>query len=550
MYKVLIIDDEQPLREAIQILGEWDRLQVGEVLEAADGRAGLDMLRAYKPDLVMMDMKMPEMGGLELLKIIEQEFPELPVIVISGFNDFEYARQALRSNALDYLLKPINRQDLNQALQKGIDLLESRKQTRSEFISRNITYNMSLPKLKEKLFLSLIERSYNKSADQTSMSLIGADDKGRYYGVLVLRVLNLKAVCEHRFNSDTELLSFAVANVFNEMTESGLTCFSFADPKEEREMIAVYDGIGADAREWQFRAGQLLRSVVTQLHALFGIISVGGQGAPALDPRKLADSYEEARIRVYSVDLLKLSGRSAVGMAEDRRALEIPSLTSRMALIKSSLENGNQHQAATLGSDYLRQIKSTAFFRIGDADRLLTELVVLFNDMAREHGVAEENMPNPGEKSLRAFGLKTDFSSFDELESVFAGILKHYSALIMQAASSPRSFDAQQIKDFIDNHYYEDIKISYFAEKYYLSREYLMKLFKQQFGYGIHEYVQKIRMDKALRLLDNPALKVQEISEMLGYKDKNYFSKAFRNYYGASPSEYRNQPSEDQDNKD
>ncbi|MNF00281.1 HTH-type transcriptional activator RhaR [compost metagenome] len=80
-----------------------------------------------------------------------------------------------------------------------------------------------------------------------------------------------------------------------------------------------------------------------------------------------------------------------------------------------------------------------------------------------------------------------------------------------------------------------------FTEKYFLSREYLMKLFKQQFGFGIHEYVQKVRMDQAQKLLDDPGLKIQDISEMLGYKDKNYFSKAFRNYYSISPSEYRNQ---------
>ncbi|MNL63772.1 Xylose operon regulatory protein [compost metagenome] len=77
------------------------------------------------------------------------------------------------------------------------------------------------------------------------------------------------------------------------------------------------------------------------------------------------------------------------------------------------------------------------------------------------------------------------------------------------------------------------------TEKYYLSREYLMKLFKQQYGFGIHEYMQRIRMEKAAELLSDPQLKIQEISEILGYRDKNYFSKAFRNYYDTSPTEYR-----------
>ena len=80
-----------------------------------------------------------------------------------------------------------------------------------------------------------------------------------------------------------------------------------------------------------------------------------------------------------------------------------------------------------------------------------------------------------------------------------------------------------------------------FTDKYYLSREYLMKLFKQEYQMGIHEYVQQLRMEKAKTLLNEEGLKIQEISEMLGYKDKNYFSKAFRNYYQLSPSEYRSQ---------
>lgn len=100
-------------------------------------------------------------------------------------------------------------------------------------------------------------------------------------------------------------------------------------------------------------------------------------------------------------------------------------------------------------------------------------------------------------------------------------------------------FEVGDIKAYIDHHYFEEIKISMFSDKYFLSREYLMKLFKQQFGFGIHEYVQKVRMDKAKELLSDPNLKIQDISEMLGYKDKNYFSKAFRNYYSVSPSEFR-----------
>ncbi|MEK5478443.1 response regulator [Paenibacillus sp. FSL R5-0407] len=259
MYKVLIIDDEEPLREAISILGDWEGLQVDEVLEATDGVSGLEMLKAHKPDLVIVDMKMPEMNGVEFLRIVESEYPELLTIVISGYNDFEFTRQAIHSKVVDYLLKPINRQDLNQALRKAIGLLEAKRQVRSESITRNIAYNMSLPKLKEKIYLSIIERSLKKQSNKAFLALIGAEDENLRYGAFVLRILNMESIRDSRFNSDTELLYFAVANVINEMSDDRLQCFSFANPKQEREVIAVYTSRGGYPQELLFQSEQLLK---------------------------------------------------------------------------------------------------------------------------------------------------------------------------------------------------------------------------------------------------------------------------------------------------
>ncbi|WP_410770476.1 response regulator [Fontibacillus sp. BL9] len=545
MYKVLIIDDEEPLREAITILGDWEGLQVDEVLEATDGKSGLEMLKLHKPDLVMVDMKMPEMNGVEFLKIVETEYPELLTIVISGYNDFEFTRQAIHSKVIDYLLKPINRQDLNQALRKAIGLLEAKRQIRSESITRNIAYNMSLPKLKEKIYLSILERSFKKQNNSAFLSLIGADDGSLRYGVLVFRILNMESIRDSRFNSDTELLYFAVANVINEMSDGGLQCFSFANPKQEREVIAVYTSHGGYPQELMFRSEQLMKKVVSTLSSLFGIICAGGVGASCMNALELSDSYEAASLSVHSVDLLKLTGKAVIGTQDKQPTRDIHSLTGRLPMLRSTLEAGNIHQAKTVLGEFVKKVRASEFFSLGDADRMIREIVVLFNDMALELGVPADKMPSSGgERALRSFHLKTDFASFDEFEDLLMRILEYYNEQIRQSMSGNRSFHVDDIKEYIDNHYFEDIKISMFTEKYFLSREYLMKLFKQQFGYGIHEYVQKVRMDKAQQLLDDSSLKIQEISEMLGYKDKNYFSKAFRNYYSVSPSEYRSQRAE------
>ncbi|MNO18035.1 putative response regulatory protein [compost metagenome] len=545
MYKVLIIDDEEPLREAIRILGNWQDLEVDEIWEATDGKAGLAMLEQHKPDIVMVDMKMPELNGVEFLQIVEQEYPELLTIVISGYNDFEFTRQAIHARVVDYLLKPVNRQDLNQALRKAVDVLQAKRQIQSESITRNIAFNMSLPKLKEKIYLSIIERSFKKQSNQAFLPLIGADHQDHRFGVLVLRIMNMEAVKDSRFNRDRELLYFAVANVINDVAVDSLQCFSFANPKQEREMIAVYTARGGYPQEIAFRSGELMRKVASTLSDLFGVLVAGGIGRYCEDVMDLAASYEEAIAGIQGIDLLKLKGNAVIGESDKSTVKETFSFSSRMPILRGALEAGNLNHAKSVMSEFAKSIRVSGFFSIGAADRILREIVVLMNDTASELRVPADKLPSSGgDRSLQALGLRTDFATFDQFEALLLELAEYYHEQVRRSMAAGRPFSVEDIKEYIDNHYFEDIKISMFTEKYFLSREYLMKLFKQQYGCGIHEYVQKVRMDKAKELLDDSMLKIQEISEMLGYKDKNYFSKAFRNYYDLSPSEYRQQQEE------
>lgn len=540
MYKVLIIDDEEPLREAIRILGDWRGLGIDEVLEATDGKIGLEMLAVHKIDLAMIDMKMPELGGMELLQIIERDYPDLLTIVISGYNDFEYTRQAIRSKVVDYLLKPVNRTDLNLSLRKAVDVLDAKRKKDSEFINRNITLNMSLPRLKEKIYLSIIERSLKSQTNEAFLALIGADDPNNRFLAAAVRVLNLEEVRKSRFHEDSDLLHFAVANVINEIAGDHFGAFSFANPKREREMISILTSKGGYPEDIAYRSIHQMNKVAATLKDLFGIVVTVGIGSSSADAMEIASSYERAKAAINGLDLLKLKG-SAVkgGLDRPTASRDNQSLTSRLPIMRSALESGNVQNAKSVLSEFVNRWKSSDWLSIGEADRTIQEFIILLSDMALELGVASELLTVRDENGLRAVGISTDFASIEQFEQLLQHILDYYSGQIRKSQTANQPFDIGDIKTYIDNHYFEDIKISMFADKYFLSREYLMKLFKQQFSFGIHEYVQKVRMDKAKGLLDDSSLKIQDISEMLGYKDKNYFSKAFRNYYAVSPSEFR-----------
>ncbi|MGQ3477190.1 response regulator transcription factor [Paenibacillus sp. TY11] len=543
MYNVLIIDDEEPLREAIRIVGDWGNLGIEHIYEATNGRLGMELLGQHHIDVVMVDMKMPEMNGIEFLRAIEKAYPHMLTIVISGYNDFEFTRQAIQSRVVDYLLKPINRQDLNQALRKAVDILESREQSKNKFISQNITLNMSLPKLKEKLYLSILDGSFKRQANTALLPLIGADQPGNRFGVIVLRLLNRDEIRRTRFHGDADLMDFAVTNVLAQTSDERLSCFSFSHPRREREVVSICTLAPGQEEHMALLLAQVTQKAVANLHGLFSMVVAAGVGKPCTDVLELAPAYMDAKTLIHSTDVLKLEGASILHTVPRQMITseEVP-WTDRLLSIQKDAHTGQANRAKVLLNDLLKQLAAGPIFRLQDADRMMREFHFLLREAAVElaASVASNQERALGELGRVAEGdLSADFTSFAHYGQRLTRMLELYIAGVQHAQAGNQPFDITDIKRYIDRYYFEDIKISFFAETYFLSREYLMKLFKQQFGYGIHEYVQKVRMDKAKELLGDSSLKIQEISDMLGYKDKNYFSKAFRNYYQVSPSEYR-----------
>ena len=447
---------------------------------------------------------------------------------------------------VDYLLKPVNRADLNAALRKAMDVLEARRKQVSEFISTNITLNMSLPKLKEKLYLSIIERSFKHQSNEALLPLIGAGNPGSFFAVGVWRVLNLQQVRRDRFHDDRELLHFALTNVINENSDGLFEAFSFPSPHSSREYIAIFTHKGGYEQDAAFLSILHIRKSVSTLRELFGIEAAASLGQPSGDMMKLADSYEQAHALLSALDLLELKGGSVTAVGSISPPVQLKdtiALNLWLPMIRSALVNGNINHAKSILSEITHKWSNSNYFSLAEADRVLLEISLLLTDVVAELNDGSNGLRDreePRSRSTQESGLD-DFTNFRQFEALLLERLERCGAEIDRSLAGSRGGTLENIKAYIDNRYFENIRISMFTDKYYLSREYLMKLFKGKYGYGIHEYVQKVRMDKAKQLLADPGLKIQDISERLGYKDKNYFSKAFRNYYECSPSEYRSQ---------
>ncbi|HIW34611.1 MAG TPA: helix-turn-helix domain-containing protein [Candidatus Paenibacillus intestinavium] len=541
MYSVLIIDDEEPLREAIKILGLWEELGVLQLYEAANGREALHILEHYTVHIALVDMKMPELNGVQLLQLIEEKYPEVLSIVISGYNDFEYTKQAIRSRVVDYILKPVNRHDLNTALRNAVNIIEAKQRKTEETIHQNITLNMSLPKLKEKLYLSLIDRNSQKYYSEDLMQVVGLGRSNHMFSITTIRILNMDALIQRRFKNDIDLLQFAASNVIHDVLSNYFQTFSFANPKQEREIITVVSLEGSYYEDMNYKLYHGMNSIVTTLDQLFELDVIVGVGLPVQEITELAVSFDQSKLALMSY---RLHNRSAnVVKYDEVTHLDIPkehkSIFTRMSQLRQVLETGNSQLLQSMLHDMMNQWNNTEQFTIGESEKITDELIMVLNDIAIEYGVPASGLPGSNMNAFRVLGICRDYNNYVQYKEVLQQYIQLYKQFIDAVKQQDTSFKVNDIKKYIDHYYYEDIKVTMFAEKYYLSREYLMKLFKQQYGCGIHEYIQSVRMEKAKELLQDSNLKIQDISEMLGYKDKNYFSKAFRNYFKMTPSEYR-----------
>jgi len=533
MFKVLLIDDERPVRQAVRALGHWESLGIGEIQEAAEGESALQIMRESQPDIVLLDMKMPVMSGMEFLAIASQEFPVVQYIVLSGFDDFEFTRQAIKSHALDYLLKPVVETELNAALEKAVhELHRLRELTRSN-LSQERVVSLSMPLLKERLVSSIIEsdqRSVLTAEYQTLLKLGGPE---HVFGIALLHILDQDQVCANLFLGDLQTMHFAITNVIDEMLALWPASFSFRNNRLENEIVLLIVMPAGQETALMQSCSVRLNTILAKLREIFGIRCLAALGPLHQDFGRLHDSYETAARIIRRINLLTSHDQVFLEIGQESRREPI-SLLERRDLLLNAFKSGSLDHVRNILREYLDKIAQLSCFTLEDLQIEAMSFLVTIESILKQMGIHDRSL-STFKHSRQGFAI----SSLAEL-SIF--IFSLAERVVVSSASGHGEnvrTDLHEIRNYIDNHYSQDIQLSFFSGKYCLNKNYISKQFKNEFGFGIYEYLLKVRMEKAKELVSNPDIKIQTIAEILGYNDNNYFSRAFKIYTGLSPSEYR-----------
>ncbi|MFC0472677.1 response regulator [Halalkalibacter kiskunsagensis] len=510
--KAIIVDDEKHVREGLLLLAEWEKFGIETILEAADGEEAIKLIAEHQPALIFTDMRMPRFDGIELLKWLDASNINSKTIVISGYEDFKYTKNCITYGGFDYLLKPINPEELNKTLSRAVKEWNKENQTRlSTLEDEKMVWDHLLSGSLDKAKLSTRIISQIEKEFQVDISFMS----------YTVALIPMKMLIHKRYKGDLELAFSSVLLVCKEaLRTSKNQGVAFRNLLKEEEIAILLWG-SADGSD-------VIANVISQINQETNVICNVAIGQSS---QRIEKAYESASSLLNQINLL----------ADDNRyncsPYEVVDLLDYSDEIKWALQSGSVDQMNSILERIFRIFKERNVFTLEQLEVWEVQF-----DLLKEHWLKEYEIQKRGSfpKGLNYWDVNGRFSfeSFqEEKKKEFHELMK----LAYDCKFQKEKNSVQMIEEYVRNNYQKDVKLQEIADRFFLSREYISRKFKQEYRETITDYVTKIRIDKAKELLENPYLKIYEVAEAVGYQNDKYFIKVFKKFEGQTPSEYRNQ---------
>lgn len=482
MYRVLIVDDEPWVAYGISKLIDWEGLGFTIIDEAFDGLSALDSIREQKPDVVISDIRMPGLDGLQLLDHIVQDGMETEVVFVSGYSEFEYAQKAIRLGAFDYLLKQIEKPKLLETMKRMSEKLNKKRQSSKEFdLLLNDLFELFEPDKKIKISNFLLNKGY--------------DFEYPHYRFI------------------TGLYPQAGASTAHENIPScdGINFIRFRTGQNKISFLMNYDEFRNPVGFLDFISNHLSGFQV------LGISTIGVYSAP------LAKLYQESDIALFS-HFSQDDTRMIEYKTNDYSAL----LTKSVLNLEIAIKERKQDLIRRGLDDIFSECASGRLY-VDQISNVYNQIVsLIYKYYVNSQAINEIEYLNYAQM-VRLYGSPAQL--FESLKSFFE--------LQSGADMTVSNEQVGRIIAHIDSSFTEDILLSQLAMQFNISLGYLSQLIKKEKGKTYSEYVTGKRLGLAKELLNDSSLSVHEVVERVGYKDYFHFNKLFKKHFGITPSKYR-----------
>ncbi len=536
MYKLLIVDDEDRIRNGIKSMIENAFPGTFNLMDARDGREGLELIKKENPRLVITDIKMPDMDGLEMLQKVPEaaEYKYRPLfLILSGYDNFDYAKRAIKYGVREYLLKPVRREELVESLEKTIKLIEEESRKQQLEIDIKIENNQSRNILKDNYLRTLIEKEnidYQELSEQ--LSQVGVQFSEKFMTVITLDYKHINAEYKEGFD---ELDRFAIRNIVEELMGCYFSSYQVLFDSTKRLVILLNSESVEYLSENVSKVhnnmkNNLKKYLNTQIFTAVGENVTGIQGT-RLSYNKSVKALNNKILG--NNDSIYYCNGAKIAISSENTGFYNTVLFERLT---GEVELCNKSNIINLLDEYFTKMdfESRDISVLEDFySKFCTYFYRVFVNKSQEFHTFFEGKDN----SFKEF---QQFWSINQLNIYLKRYLIKICDFIAGLKSgSPSRKIIERVIEYVNENYYKDINLNTIADHFDKNNSYLSVLFKKETGKNFIDYLIHVRIQKAKNLLEQTGLKIPEIARKVGYPNEKYFFMAFKKVVGKSPQQYR-----------
>ena len=525
MLKVIIADDEDRICQLIKALVDWEAMDMEISGIAHNGLEAFEMVKLYNPDILITDIRMPGCNGLELIENVKKAVPDLEIVIISGYAHFEYAQSAIKYGVGNYLLKPINKTELNSTLEHLKEKVEERQEAKekTDFLEQKNKKDIS--RLQKTLLEHLIEQKEEDLSYEVLQNEYGLLFKSGIFQVFWVKVDEYLAKLS---DSGFSIVMDKVTNLLESTLRSRTMELLIGKNRDSCVGIMNYD------HKKQEELRRILKDCLNQLRAqrdIFGPVTFSmALGKPVKEPEFIGKSMQEASV-IIQERLVKGTGRVLDKMPEPSSIHEQNLMEKYLRQIKHAVEVMSLEEAKETADEIFDAVKSIKDVRGIEALELVYSCGSLFLSQMeiQERTKAGQDFR---EKCEQCSSVESLFAQLCMLQDEYIGKLK-------QKHESDAERPIRLAKQYIQRHFSDQITLEEVSSVVGLSTAYFSVQFKKAEGEGFAKYLINVRMEQAKILLRETSSSVSEICRRVGYNDLTHFTHTFEKATGVKPAVYR-----------
>lgn len=528
--KVMIVEDEPRVRKGLSESVSWEELGMELVGAAANGLEGLELFDREQPELVIADIRMPVMDGLAMSEAMLERKPGTKIIMISGHDEFEYAKRCVSLGVTNYVLKPIGREALREELLRVRRDWERERQEREQTRRLEEKWYSYLPVLRNAFLEDWL-------TSRTALAVEALRDKCSFFDIPMNPALTaMAAIFELDCEAQDELSAARRAKLqfaMNQMIEEAIAGSGVCYQRGNGQTAAVYQADAPNVAEQGLQWAERVRERIAQRLGMGVTASVGSRAAELTSlPAVFQEAERVLRLKQSVGTNMILFAEMVRPAAQEQFAVMTE---ADEAMLVHGVEMNDETEIAAVVEGLFRRWHTTG--ALAYPEEVSFQFIGVYAALAHRLGRGVRSFLD--QEQLELWRRPEQFSSMEEMKRWWIRRFTELSRGYGGFRTDRKTKIIREVKQYVDDHIFDNMTRDDAARHVYMNSSYISRLFREVTGEAFSDYVLRRKMETAMALLQDERMMVYEVADRLGYKDPSYFARVFKKFTGKNPTEFQ-----------